>query len=87
MTNIDPVIDIVQKHATKSWYGFRDTLLRAAYMLGLLIANDYLTIPNARKHLLNAIIASGYTPNDDDKRWINQGIEDGIEIGLLELRS
>lgn len=70
-------IENVRAHAKAGWSGFRNTLNRAAYTLGGLVATGYLSESDAEKRLLDAITAAGHAPNDDDCRWVEEGIEDG----------
>jgi hypothetical protein len=68
----------VGQHAASSWSGFRETLcLDAAYTLGGLVGAGYLQAGEAQHKLTEAISEAGHTPNDDDVRWIEDGITEG----------
>lgn len=72
----------VTAHARTGWDGFRDTLNKAAFSLGA-YDNDprvpYLADHIAVDLLVAAIRQAGHEPDEDDLRWIEQGLTDGAK--------
>lgn len=67
----------VHDHARKGWDGFRDTLNRAAFAIGAYVGSGYLPYNTAVSLLTSAIQRAGHSPDHDDERWIETGVEDG----------
>ncbi len=71
---------LVARHAERGWPGFRTTLLNAAYIMGKSVKDGHLTKAAATAKLTDAIKVAHRTPNGDDLRWIDQGINDGMGV-------
>lgn len=77
----------VTESARRGWgQQFRDTLNRAAYTLGAYVGSGYMTEQQATEHLCAAIQLAGYLPDDNDLRWIGQGIADGAKYPIKVVR-
>lgn len=57
--------------------GFRRVLMRAALTLGGYVGGGYLDADEARQQLEAACSTVWGAPDDDDRRWIEQGLTDG----------
>ena len=73
-------LDLVTRHVESGWAGFRSTLLGAAHALGAEVAANRLAYYEAKQSLTKAIRDAGHIPNADDRRWIDQGLWDGVRI-------
>lgn len=77
----------VTESARRGWgQQFRDTLNRSAYTLGAYVGSGYMTEQQATDHLCAAIQLAGYLPDDNDLRWIAQGIADGAKYPIKVVR-
>src|SRR5690606_6273404 len=57
--------------------GFRETLMRAALTLGGYIGGGHLDRDKAERDLLEAVSLVWGQPDDEDLKWIEDGIRDG----------
>jgi hypothetical protein len=86
--DIENKLTEVAEHAAHGWgpfreFGnFRNTLIRASFTLGGYVGSEFLDYDSAEKALIDAIRMAGHEPNEDDLRWIEQGLEDGVESPL-----
>lgn len=65
---------------------FRAALNRAAYTLGAYVGSGYMSEGQATEHLCSSIRLAGHEPDDDDLRWIAEGIEDGAAHPIRVVR-
>lgn len=65
---------------------FRSALNRAAFAIGAYVGSGYITEPQVIDVLSAAIRLAGYEPDDNDYRWITQGIEDGARSPIAVVR-
>lgn len=72
-------LNAVTAQAKNGWQGFRSVLLNAAHILGTEIRAGHLTYFKARTRLISAIITANEYPNEDDLRWIDQGLHDATK--------
>lgn len=73
----DKLTEVAEHVAFKGWDGFRTTLMRAALTLGGYVGSNFISYDVAQKALEDSIRIAGQEPNDDDLKWIEQGLEDG----------
>lgn len=77
---IDQKLAEVANWTAESGDGFRTVLLRAALTLGGYVGGEHLDETEARTRLEEAVAAVWGAPDDDDRRWIQQGLDDGTVL-------
>lgn len=80
---ITEMLSEVTEHAGDTWNGFRATLCqRAAFTLGGLAGSEYLSAADAERKLIEAIEEAGQAPDEDDLKWIRDGLTEGSRAPL-----
>lgn len=74
----------VTEAARRGWGAqFRSALNRAAYAIGAYVGSGYIAEWQVIDVLAAAIRLAGHEPDEDDLRWMTQGIEDGARSPIV----
>ena len=84
---ITNMAESVTAAARQGWGAqFRSALNRAAFAIGAYVGSGYITEGQVIDVLAAAIRLAGFEPDDNDYRWIEQGVADGARHPIVVVR-